>query len=147
VRVFAIDVSTAALETARQNAVLNKTDITFIEGDILNIDPATTVPAFDLIVSNPPYVTPTDKQQMHYNVVGFEPHTALFVPENDPLLFYNAISNLAAENLNKNGWLFFEINESYGKQTIDLIRSKAFKNIELKTDLYGKDRMTRAQIV
>lgn len=145
VQVFAIDVSTGALETARQNAVLNKTDITFIEADILTIN-STTLPAFDLIVSNPPYVTPTDKQQMHNNVVHFEPHTALFVSENDPLLFYNAIGNLAADKLNKNGWLFFEINESYGQQTVDLIRSKAFKDIELKTDLYGKDRMIRAQL-
>lgn len=83
---------------------------------------------------------------MHHNVVDFEPHTALFVPENDPLLFYNAISDFAVKKLNKNGWLFFEINESYGQQTVDLVESKSFKNAELKPDLSGKNRMVRARL-
>jgi release factor glutamine methyltransferase len=143
VNVYAIDISAAALNTARQNAGLNEVEVNFIEADILNFVNA-GLPKFDLIVSNPPYVTMTDKMQMHLNVTDFEPHTALFVPEEDPLLFYNAISNFAKNNLTAGGQLFFEINESYGKQTVDLIRDNLFINIELRQDLPGRDRMIKA---
>ena len=81
---------------------------------------------------------------MHANVTDFEPHSALFVPENDPLLFYNAIADFAKVNLTENGLLFFEINESYGKQTVDLLNNKGFKNIELRKDMSGRDRMVKA---
>jgi release factor glutamine methyltransferase len=144
INVYAIDVSAEALQTARQNAELNEVKVNFIKADILNFN-SEGLPQFDIIVSNPPYVTITDKTQMHYNVTDFEPHLALFVPEEKPLLFYDAISSFAAGNLTKNGLLFFEINESYGQQTVDLLNNNQFKNIELRKDLPGRDRMVSAQ--
>jgi len=145
VQVYAIDISTPALETARQNALLNEAEVNFIQADILNIDEGTGLPVFDLVVSNPPYVTPADKQQMHTNVTGFEPHTALFVPEDDPLLFYRVIARFAGQNLHADGLLFFEINESYGQQTVELLKHKSFKNIVLRKDLSDRERMIKAQ--
>ena len=98
-----------------------------------------------VIVSNPPYVTLTDKTQMHTNVTAFEPHTALFVPENDPLIFYTAIADFAIKNLKPNGLLFLEINEAYGEETVQLLADKGFKNIELRKDMSGRDRMVKAR--
>jgi release factor glutamine methyltransferase len=142
--VSAIDISTAALQTARENAALNEVDINFIEADILNLNAEMGSHKYEIIISNPPYVTLHDKTQMHHNVVDFEPHTALFVPENDPLLFYNAIADFAKINLTPNGFLFFEINESYGSEVVNLLRAKGFLNIELKKDMSDRDRMIRA---
>ncbi|PTQ96937.1 release factor glutamine methyltransferase [Mucilaginibacter yixingensis] len=144
VQVYAMDVSAAALNIAKQNAVLNEAEVHFIFDDILN--PAEQLPQFDIIVSNPPYVTLEDKEQMHRNVTDFEPHTALFVPQDDPLIFYRAITQFAAKKLNSNGYLFFEINENYGEQTIDLINNNQFINSELRKDLTDRDRMTKAQL-
>ena len=97
------------------------------------------------LISNPPYVTLHDKTQMHKNVTDFEPHTALFVPENDPLIFYKAIADFAAENLVSGGLLFFEINESYGKETVELLADKGFENIQLREDMSGRDRMIKCE--
>jgi release factor glutamine methyltransferase len=148
VAVSAIDISTEALQTARQNAGLNEVDINFIQGDILNPNIQTVFNhsplTFDLIVSNPPYVTQHDKTQMHTNVTDFEPHTALFVPEDDPLIFYKAIADFAIKNLLPGGLLFFEINENLYQQTVQLLTDKKFKNIELRKDMSGKDRMIKA---
>ena len=144
--VSAIDISTKALEKAKQNADLNNVKIDFIHADILNIKSEIEIPKSDIIVSNPPYVTQHDKTQMHTNVTDFEPHTALFVPEDDPLLFYNAIADYALNNLSTTGLLFFEINENLGKQTVELLNSKHFKNIELRKDMSGRDRMIRTRI-
>ena len=142
--VSAIDISITALQTAKQNAELNKVDINFIEADILNPNAYNIQPTtYNIIISNPPYVTPHDKTQMHTNVTDFEPHTALFVPENNPLIFYNAIADFAKDNLISGGLLFFEINESYGKQTVELLNYKQFINIDLKKDMSGRDRMIR----
>ncbi|MDB5032214.1 peptide chain release factor N(5)-glutamine methyltransferase [Mucilaginibacter sp.] len=140
--VSAIDISPEALQIARENAGINEVDVDFIQDDMLNSKLRTQ--NLQLIISNPPYVTLTDKQQMHTNVTGFEPHTALFVPQNNPLLFYKAIADFAADNLVKGGLLFFEINESLGKETIKLLESKGFKDIELRQDMSGKDRMIKA---
>ncbi len=142
--VSAIDISADALKIARQNAVSNLCDVTFIEADILNSDKLDFKNKFDIIVSNPPYVTETDKRQMHTNVTSFEPHLALFVPETDPLLFYNAIANFAAKKLIPEGLLYFEINENYGAQIIAMLKSKAFRNLEIRKDIRGKDRMVKA---
>ncbi|AYL95466.1 peptide chain release factor N(5)-glutamine methyltransferase [Mucilaginibacter celer] len=139
--VSAIDISKGALETAKSNAELNKVVVNFIEADILNVESEIEIPKFDIIVSNPPYVTLEDKKQMHTNVTDFEPYTALFVPEDDPLLFYRAIADFALGNLNPGGQLFFEINESLGKETVQLLADKGFKNIELRKDMSGRDRM------
>jgi len=145
--VSAIDISTEALRTAKENAELNQVTVDFIQADILN--PALShishlTSHISIIVSNPPYVTLHDKTQMHANVTDFEPHTALFVPENDPLIFYKAIADFAKNSLKTNGLLFFEINESYGEQTVDLLKDKGFINIELRKDMSGRDRMIKA---
>lgn len=143
-KVSAIDISEQALQTAASNAVLNNVDIEFIKHDILNIKSEIKIPKSEIIISNPPYVTLHDKTQMHANVTDFEPHTALFVPENDPLIFYKSIADFAVLNLTENGFLFFEINESYGKQTVDLLNDKGFKNIELRKDMSGRNRIVKA---
>jgi release factor glutamine methyltransferase len=142
--VSAIDISAGAIWTAKENALLNDVQISFIQDDILQPKFETEYIKFDIIVSNPPYVTLVDKEQMHTNVTDFEPHTALFVPENDPLLFYNAIADFAIKHLAADGLLFFEINESYGKETIELLSGKLFKNIELRKDMSDRDRMIKA---
>lgn len=147
-QVSAIDISEGALQTAKENAVLNETEVNFIHADILN--PAntqnSTLNTYNLIVSNPPYVTLEDKKQMHTNVTDFEPHSALFVPEHDPLLFYRAIADFALLNLHPNGMLFFEINESYGNETIELLKEKGFKDIEKRNDMNKRARMIKAVI-
>ena len=142
--VTAIDISAAALKTAEKNAKLNNVDIQLVEADILKLNAEMINQKFEIIISNPPYVTLHDKIQMHANVTDFEPHTALFVPEYNPLLFYNAIADYAIENLSENGLLFFEINESYGKETMALLSDKGFKYIELRQDMSGRDRMIKA---
>ena len=142
--ISSIDISSDALQTAKENAELNRININFIQADIFNPKSEIENSKFEIIISNPPYVTPDDKKQMHTNITGFEPHTALFVPEDDPLIFYKAITNFASTHLKNNGLLFFEINESYGKQIVELLRSKQFINIELRKDMNGKDRMIKA---
>jgi len=144
-QVSAIDISPEALRTAKKNAQLNKVDINFIQDDILNpINHSLLITHYSLSVSNPPYVTLEDKKLMHTNVTDFEPHTALFVPEDDPLIFYKAIANFASTHLEKDGLLFFEINESYGKEIVNILNDKQFTNIELRKDMNGKDRMVKA---
>lgn len=145
-KVSAIDISAGALHTAASNAKLNGVDIEFVEADILNLKSEIEIPNSEIIISNPPYVTLHDKTQMHTNVTDFEPHSALFVPENDPLIFYKAIADYAVAHLTHNGLLFFEINESYGKETVELLTDKGFKNIELRKDMSGRDRMICAVI-
>jgi release factor glutamine methyltransferase len=145
-KVSAIDISEGALQTAKENAELNTVNVNFIQTDILNINSEIQIPKSDIIVSNPPYVTLEDKKQMHTNVTDFEPHTALFVPEDDPLLFYNAIADFALTNLTPGGLLFFEINESLGKETVQLLQDKSFINIELRQDMSGRDRMVKANL-
>lgn len=144
-QVSAIDISTGALQTAKENAELNKVDINFIQDDILNPTHNSLLTThYSLIVSNPPYVTLEDKELMHTNVTDFEPHTALFVPEDDPLIFYKAIADFASSHLENGGLLFFEINESYGKPIVELLNNKQFINIELRKDMNAKDRMIKA---
>jgi release factor glutamine methyltransferase len=143
VAVSAIDISVYALQIAKENAKLNEVEVDFIQDDILNSKLKTQ--NLQLIISNPPYVTLEDKTRMHTNVTDFEPHTALFVPENDPLLFYKAIADFAVDNLAANGLLFFEINESLGKETVALLESKGFREIELRQDMSGRDRMVKAK--
>jgi release factor glutamine methyltransferase len=143
--VSAVDISPEALKTAKENAELNNVEVEFTQADILDYSRhAPSAARYSIIVSNPPYVTLDDKKQMHTNVTSFEPDTALFVPENDPLIFYKAIADFAAKNLEKGGLLFFEINENYGEQIVELINSKSFKNIELRKDMSGRDRMIKA---
>lgn len=144
-KVSAMDVSTKALEVARENALLNQVQINFIHDDILH--PKTDQQSqFDCIVSNPPYVRELEKSAMQKNVLDYEPHQALFVPDNDALVFYRAICRYAKTHLVKMGWLYFEINESLGNQVVELMKQHGFSNIELRQDLFGKDRMVRGQM-
>ncbi|UOE52627.1 peptide chain release factor N(5)-glutamine methyltransferase [Mucilaginibacter sp. SMC90] len=143
--ISAIDISEGALKTAKENAMLNEVEINFIQADILNTKPGNEGAGYNIIVSNPPYVTLDDKKQMHSNVTDFEPHTALFVPEHDPLIFYRAIADFALNNLLTDGLIYFEINENLGKETVELLTDKGFKNISLRKDMSGRDRMIKAQ--
>ena len=143
-RVFAIDISEKALDTAKKNAELNTVDITFINQNILETEDLGQL--FDIIVSNPPYVRNLEKAEIKKNVLDNEPHLALFVEDNDALIFYKKIANLAQKNLSKNGQLFFEINQYLGKQMIDLLEKMNFAAIELRKDIYGNDRMIKGEM-
>jgi release factor glutamine methyltransferase len=143
--VTSVDIDEDALNTARINAELNTVEVNLLKADALNLAGyAQLDKLYDLIVSNPPYVTQTDKQLMHRNVLDFEPHKALFVTNDEPLLFYNAIADFAVSHLKPGGCLFFEINEGYGQAMINMLHNKGFGNIELRQDMAGKDRMIRA---
>ena len=143
--ISAIDISTEALLIAKQNAILNKVTIEFIELDILNTE---SLPQeYDVIISNPPYVRELEKEEIKNNVLENEPHLALFVADENPLIFYNKIADLAKQQLSKNGMLFFEINQYLGKETLNMLVKKGFKNIQLKKDLFGNDRMIKACIL
>jgi release factor glutamine methyltransferase len=136
--VSAMDVSKSALEVASKNAEFNGVRLNLIQADILAYKSDIH---YDIIVSNPPYIRNEEQKEMHENVLGFEPHLALFVENKNPLVFYKAIADFALTNLNTNGNLFFEINESFGQEMIDMLDVKGFKNIELKKDMQLKDRM------
>jgi release factor glutamine methyltransferase len=139
--IMAIDVSENALEVAKENAILNTVKVKFILQDILHSE---SLPKVDLIVSNPPYVLDNEKVKMQKNVLDFEPDLALFVANNNPLIFYKKIAQLAFESLNENGKLFFEINEQFGADTIAMLTEIGFVNIALKKDINDKDRMVKA---
>lgn len=148
-QVSAIDVSEKALATAQKNAKINKVNVTFIQADILKVDDLENLSTsnsqlptkYDVIVSNPPYVRNLEKAEIKPNVLEYEPHLALFVEDNDALLFYRKIAELAKKNLKENGKLYFEINQYLGKETVELLEDLGFMNIELKKDIYGNDRM------
>lgn len=138
-KVYATDVSEGALTVAEQNAKRNDASVEFIHHDILK-EPI-PLEGLDIIVSNPPYISKSEMQEMRHNVVDFEPHLALFVPNDDPLLFYRAIISKSRSALNKGGVLAFEINERFGKDVADLFLTSGFKEIKIHKDLSGKDRI------
>ena len=142
VEISAIDISSKALEIARQNATLNKVDVSFLEMDIL--ETRELPQQYNLIVSNPPYVRELEKVEISNNVLENEPHLALFVKDDNPLIFYSKIADLAKSNLKKDGLLFFEINQYLGKETVEMLKQKGFNMVELKKDLFGNDRMVKA---
>jgi release factor glutamine methyltransferase len=137
------DISDEALNVARSNAALNNLEVGFFMADILQWSAIKWPSKFDLIVSNPPYVTDDERHVMNVNVTGYEPHKALFVPDDNPLKFYSPIVQFASEWLNCNGKLYFEINEMFGKQVAGLLQSNGFTHVEIKKDLQGKERMVR----
>ena len=157
-QVFAIDISEKALETAEKNAEKNNVSIHFIKTDILKCNDLDELSnssrsfgielptKYDIIVSNPPYVRNLEKAEIKKNVLDNEPHLALFVDDNDALIFYKKIAELALKNLSKKGKLYFEINQYLGKETVELLTKMNFKNIELRKDIYGNDRMIRCEI-
>lgn len=140
--IHALEVSDKALEVARENAKLNDVAIHFVQRDILKAGQLDET--YDIIISNPPYVRVVEKQEIKNNVLKNEPHLALFVDDCEPLIFYDKIADLAKDHLTKNGMLFFEINQHLGTETVDLLTKKGFKNIVLRKDLFGNDRMVKA---
>ena len=140
--VFALDVSEQALATAQRNAESNQVAIQFIHQSILETEDLGH--QFDIIVSNPPYVRDLEKQEIKKNVLDNEPHLALFVADNDALLFYRKIAQLAQKNLSPTGQLYFEINQYLGQEMVALLKEMNFQNTELRKDVYGNDRITKS---
>lgn len=141
-KVSALDFSETAILTAKKNAKLNTVSVHFIEQDILK---AETLPKkYDIIVSNPPYVRNLEKQEINNNVLSYEPHSALFVEDDNALIFYKKIAELAKSHLKPNGKLYFEINQYLGKETIELLEEIGFTKNELRKDIFGNDRMTKS---
>ena len=143
--VHACDISSEALQTSQKNADLNVVEVHFFHHDILSEKPL-SISGFDLIVSNPPYVCENEKAAMNSNVLEHEPHLALFVPNNDPLRFYQAITLMATQHLSKNGELWFEINEAYGPEVAELLMAHGFNATILK-DINGKDRIVHGKLL
>ncbi len=140
------DISTEALIVAKKNAEINQVNIDFIYADVLSQNYPEQQQKYDIIVSNPPYVTASEQQLMLKNVVDYEPPIALFVPDTDPLIFYRTIADIAIKALKPGGRLYFEINEQFGNETADLLSLKGFKNIIVRKDINGKVRMVRAEL-
>lgn len=142
-RISGMDISEAALQIAQFNANQHQVNINWLHQDILLTE---TLNDYNVIVSNPPYVRLLEKKEILTNVLEYEPHLALFVPDNDPLLFYRKIVHLAAKHLKPSGYLFLEINQYLGKEMLELFHTTAFKKVELRKDLSGNDRMIKAQL-
>ena len=141
-KVTALDISHAALETARRNASMNGVRIRFIEDDALNGMPSLAGETFDIIVSNPPYIPHSEIESMHVNVTRYEPHEALFVDDADPLVFYRAIARAARTMLSEGGSLLFEVHEAWAERTAEMLRREGFGQTEVRIDMFGKPRMT-----
>jgi len=139
--VDAMDICDNALKIAELNAKINSVNVNFILNDILNTE---KIPNYDVIVSNPPYVQKTDILKMNKNVTEFEPHIAIFVDDNNPIVFYRKIASLAIKSLNDGGYIFFEINELFHKEVLDLLNKIGFVDITLKNDINDKPRMIKA---
>jgi len=140
--VYGFDISEEALKTAEENTALNKAKVDFFKSDILDPDLSLFIKT-DIIVCNPPYVTESEKKFMDRNVLDFEPHSALFVPDKDPLVFYRALIKLSKIILNPGGKLYFEINENMGSRLLKLLSSNGYGNTEIIKDLNGKDRIIK----
>ena len=147
-KVYGVDICEIAVEIAVENNVLNRTEVCFFKADILqppDLHRASLLPhSFDLIIGNPPYVCESEKAHMHPNVLNYEPHQALFVPDHDPLLFYRALADWGAVLLKDNGLLLSEINEKMGQELTALLAHKGYSSVQLRKDLNGKPRMCYA---
>ncbi len=144
--VSAWDISLEALEVARENAQRNHVHVSFEQVDILNAQrPSLNAQRYDLIVSNPPYIADKERNAMEPNVLDYEPHTALFVPDDNPLRFYRAIAEYGQMALRPGGWLYFEINPLYANELRELLSMMSCHDIETKYDQFGKPRFIRAQ--
>ena len=144
-QVLAFDISEKALETAKKNAILNEAKVIFEKVDILNyLTSNLKHPTFDIILSNPPYVTKQEIERMQKNVLDFEPHLALFVEDSEPLVFYEAIAEIALKKLNNNGLVAVEINEALGKETAEIFIKKGFSEVQIIKDIHQKDRFVSA---
>ena len=148
-KVTAWDISTEALHVAEKNAKRTNVHVSFMKTDILNV-PLTSHPSlltskYDLIVSNPPYICSCERKAMEQNVLDYEPETALFVPDDDPLLFYRTIARYGENTLKQGGWLYFEINPLYVSELCQMFCIMSYHDIEVKEDQFGKPRMMRAK--
>ena len=144
-RVMGCDISQAALDVAKINAGMNQVEIAFFHLDILNPVLPDSFHKIDILVSNPPYITDNEKHLMHPNVLLFEPKQALFVPDNDPLLFYKALIDFAKNHLTNGGQVFWEINEAFGEDCVRLLKENGFSSVNLRKDINGKNRMIFAE--
>lgn len=142
--VEAVDISPEAIGQAEKNARMNRVDVDFCVRDITRFDHYEWG-CYDLIVSNPPYVRVSEKALMHNRVLNYEPHRALFVPDEDPLAFYRVISGFGLEYLKPGGRLFFEINEAFGSETVSLLEKYGYREVELKQDIFGKERFVKGR--
>ena len=140
-KVFALDISDYALEVARFNSESNNTNVIFFKADILNL--GVLDENYDIIVSNPPYVTKREMSKMSHNVLDYEPHLALFVEDSNPLIFYKSIKKIILSNLSPNGHCFLEINESYGDELMQLYEDLSFDSVVLRKDNFNKNRMIK----
>ncbi|MEG1723587.1 MAG: peptide chain release factor N(5)-glutamine methyltransferase [Bacteroidales bacterium] len=143
-KVTAFDISDDALAIARENATLNNAQVNFRQTDILNYDPTPEKALFDIIVSNPPYVCESEKEEMTDNVLKYEPHLALFVPDTDPLLFYRQIARHALTLLRPEGKLYYEINARFGRETKEMLEQLGYRDVVIIQDIHQKERMIRA---
>lgn len=144
--VLACDISPICLETTRRNVQLNAVEVSVFEYDVINQIPEVSFPELDIIVSNPPYIRETEKTLMQKNVLEYEPEMALFVSDENPLIFYERIADFALIYLRKGGLLYFEINEAFGSECLIMLQDKGFSEIILKKDINGKDRMIRSML-
>lgn len=145
--VYGLDISENALKLAKENSKLNDADLNFILCDILDEDKWVDLGTFEMVVSNPPYIRESEKELMRKNVLEFEPLHALFVKDQDPLLFYRKIAQFCENHLAKNGTLYFEINEAFGRELKEMLATMSFNSIEIYKDINGKDRFARAEKV
>lgn len=143
-KVYGLEVSEGALEVARANAAKYNLPVTWLHADIFEPVSGINPNSLDIITSNPPYVLEEEKLQMRENVLQYEPHLALFVPDQDPLKYYRRISEVAFELLRQGGKLYFEINERYGQEVKEMLLAARFTQAQVVSDLFGKDRMVRA---
>lgn len=141
--VMSVDVSAKALAIAKQNAEANKTPVDFLQLDFLNTKEWQRLPVFDTVVSNPPYIPLQEKEKMDRNVTAYEPHNALFVPDNNPLVFYTAIADFAVTHLKKDGTVYVEVHEEYAEETAAVFATH-FSEVIIKKDINGKERMVKA---
>lgn len=143
--VSACDISEGALAVARENAARLEASVSFFRDDILDPEHLAEEPCWDVWVSNPPYICDRERQEMTRNVLDHEPHTALFVPDHDPLLFYRAIAESGLRYLRLGGSLYFEINRAYGRATSEMLEEMGYKEIQIRQDQFGNDRMIKCR--
>lgn len=140
--VSGLDKSEEALKVAQSNALRHGVEVDFVENDLLDFKPISR--KFDLVVSNPPYIRNSEKKLMHENVLRYEPDMALFVKDDDPLIFYRAIAEISKTLLNEKGCIYFEINEAFGNETVQMLKDYGYQDVELREDLFGKPRMVKS---
>lgn len=145
--VSACDISEKAIELAKENSLILNAKVNFFKLDILNKKDWESQDSYDFIISNPPYIPNEEKKLMSENVLNFEPGLALFVEDEEPLIFYEKIIQFSLMKLKKNGFLFFECNEYNAQEVVAVLKKYAFSFIELRKDISGKDRMIKAQLI